>query len=163
MTVRVAASFGATSRHVMWLCGAPCSSRIGGPEPPITPLISAPVVFTLKGLKPGKKLAAPADAACCARARPATSAPARQHRRPVECTSRRSIISGLPAAILTHPAAESKDLQLGSGATVGQAVSSLVRIGRRAAACASSNGRAVELEADGQPIAAALDESARAR
>ena len=68
MTVRVAASFGATSRHVMWLCGAPCSSRMGGPEPPMTPLISAPVVFTLNGLKPGKKRVALAGLAggCCA-------------------------------------------------------------------------------------------------
>src|SRR5262245_56983113 len=35
-------------------CGAPCSSRIGGPDPPMTPLISAPLVFTLNDLKPGK-------------------------------------------------------------------------------------------------------------
>jgi hypothetical protein len=67
MTVRVAASFGATSRQVMCDWGAPCNSRMGGPEPPITPLISAPVVFTRNGLKPGNHLVV-SPAGVCANA-----------------------------------------------------------------------------------------------
>ena len=55
MTVFVLASSGATSRHEMCDCGAPCSSRIGGPDPPCTTLISAPVVLTRVDWKPGKK------------------------------------------------------------------------------------------------------------
>src|SRR5207237_2144726 len=35
-------------------CGAPCSNKSGGPWPPITPLIVAPDVWTLKVLKPGR-------------------------------------------------------------------------------------------------------------
>jgi hypothetical protein len=45
-------------------CGAPCSSRIGGPDPPITPLISAPLVFTRNGLKPGNHFVVSAAGVC---------------------------------------------------------------------------------------------------
>src|SRR6185503_19126978 len=45
-------------------CGAPWSSRIGGPDPPVTPLISAPLVFTRKGLKPGNHFVVSAAGPC---------------------------------------------------------------------------------------------------
>src|SRR5262245_33061102 len=47
-------------------CGAPCSSRIGGPDPPMTPLISDPLVFTVNALKPGKYFSVLGAAPSCA-------------------------------------------------------------------------------------------------
>ena len=60
MTVCVLASSGATSRHEMWVCGAPCSSSSGGPVPACTTLISAPEVFTRAAVNPGKNSSPPA-------------------------------------------------------------------------------------------------------
>src|SRR5688572_33235943 len=45
-------------------CGAPWSNRIGGPDPPITPLISAPLVFTRTGVPPGDHLVGSTAGAC---------------------------------------------------------------------------------------------------
>lgn len=33
MTVKLLASSGATLRHIRWVCGNPCSRRIGDPDP----------------------------------------------------------------------------------------------------------------------------------
>src|SRR6185503_8504828 len=137
MTVREAASFGATSRQVMWLCGAPCSRRMGGPEPPTTPLISAPVVFTLNGLKPGKNFASPLS---CAFTRPATNVPAAAMA-PCLMTSRRFIMA--------------KSYRNG-----GEGGQFLVRVGG-AQECGFVERTSRELKPDRERVAAAFDESAR--
>src|SRR5215470_576884 len=51
--VKSLARSGAMSRQVMSDCGAPCHIKTGGPEPPMTALISAPEVLIRSLRKPG--------------------------------------------------------------------------------------------------------------
>src|SRR5690348_483157 len=48
----LAASFGATWAHIVLFCGKPCSSRRGGPDPPMTQDISASPTSTVRCEKP---------------------------------------------------------------------------------------------------------------
>jgi hypothetical protein len=57
MTVKRRAKRGATPRHIRWVCGKPCSSKIGDPEPDRRTKMLVSAVWTSTASKPSSILA----------------------------------------------------------------------------------------------------------
>src|SRR5918994_1066881 len=88
MTVCSAARSTATCRHIRWVCGKPCSSTIGLPEPPVATLRPTPSVTSTRcWVKPGMAgvVMPPPSAA------PISSRSAGAQRRPARCAGCRSV------------------------------------------------------------------------
>src|SRR5665213_36231 len=91
-------------RQVMRDWGAPWNSNTGGPEPPITVLISAPVVLILSLRKPGgnRCFHAGSLAGVCAAAFPAISAAAPEAKAAC-CSSNRRVALNISSGIEKPP------------------------------------------------------------